>query len=317
MSEIRVTVQLPGIGEFLKKHFPVTLVPIEQFREADYFVGDTCTYHIDAFKGVRVLCTAENHHVDLNRFDYCLTHDYVENDRCHRLPYWHYVTLDNSADREYLMGNRPKVTPEQLVETQPEFCSFVCRNPKGKERNALVRALMKVRRVNCAGPFMNNTGSLLPYGEKQNYQRRHCFSMAYENESYPGYQTEKIIDAFVSGSIPIYWGNTLVAKEFNPASFVNAHDFRRREDLVDYLVKLADDPVRRAEMINCNILQDSDVFTKCDKELVDFFSRIFERGPGAIQRTPFQRFMGVLQQFYGHGLFRTIRYTSRRLRGKW
>ena len=132
MSEIRVTVQLPAIEEFLKKHFPVTLVPIEQFREADYFVGDTCTYHIDAFKGVRVLYTAENHHVDLNRFDYCLTHDYVENDRCHRLPYWQVVTLDNSADREYLLGNRPKVTPEQLVETQPEFTHLYAATPRAR-----------------------------------------------------------------------------------------------------------------------------------------------------------------------------------------
>ncbi len=317
MNEIRVTVQLKSIEVFLKNHFPVTIVPLEQFQEADYFIGDTCTNHIDHFKGVRVLCTAENHHVDLNRFDYCLTHDYVENDRCHRMPYWYVSVLHHPGYRDYLLGNRPKLTPEQLVETQPEFCSFVCRNPKGKERNALVRDLMKVRRVNCAGPFMNNTGSILPYGEKHNYQRRHCFSMAYENESSPGYQTEKIIDAFVSGSIPIYWGNPLVTKEFNPASFVNAHDFRRRSDLVKHLVQLADDPVRRADMINCDILQDADVFAKGDKALVDFFSRIFERGPGAIQRTPFQRFMGVAQQFYGHGLFRTIRYASRRLRGKW
>ena len=50
--------------------------------------------------------------------------------------------------------------------------------------------------------------------------------------------------------------------------------------------------------------------------MFDFFARIFERGPGAIRRTRKQRIFGELQKYYGHGLFRTIRYASRKLRGK-
>ncbi len=320
MNEITVSFasRNPRMQAFLEERFAVKIVPKEEYREADYLIGDTFDDSLFHFDGVRILYTGENHKIDLNTFDYCLTHEYREDTRCHRFPYWLCYLLGKDDLRKYLMGDRPLVTPEQLQEEQTEFCAFICKNGKGKLRNALVRNLNKVRKVNCAGPFMNNVGFLLPRvpEAKLEYQRKHCFSMAYENECGPGYQTEKIIDAFVSGSIPIYWGNKDVAKEFNPAAFVHARDFRNQGELIDYLIKLADDPVRRAEMINARILQDQDVFTKCDNELEAFFAGIFERGPGAIQRTRVQRFLGTMQQFYGHGLFRTIRHISRKARGK-
>ncbi len=318
VNEIHITISDSGLKSFLQKRFPIVEVPLESFQEADFFIGDTFSTHIDRFKGVRVLYTGENHPIDLNRFDYCLTHEFVENDRCHRFPYWQNVLMWQPELRAYLKGERPKVTPEELRERQTEFCAFVCRNAKGKERNAFVRALSKVRKVNCGGPFMNNIGYVLPrpYEVKREFQSRHCFSMAYENEAAAGYQTEKIIDAFVSGSIPLYWGNPEVTREFNPASFVHARDFRSRKEMIEYLLELADDPVRRAEMINADILQDSEVFEKADRALEEFFARIFERGARVIQRTRLQRFLGVAQNYYGHGLFRTLRYVSRRIRGK-
>ena len=318
MSDIIVSTPVEEIKLFLEKNFPVTVLPLSQYKEADYLIADTFGDSLYRFDGVRVLYTGENHPIDLNSFDYCLTHEYREDDRCHRLPYWHIHMQKFAELRGYLLGERPMVTPEELEKKQTEFCAFICKNPKGKERNSLVRNLNAVRKVNCAGPFMNNVGFTLPrdYRSKHEYQNKHCFSIAYENECGPGYQTEKIIDAFVSGSIPIYWGNKDVAKEFNPAAFVHARDFRTEKELIKYLLELADDPVRRAEMINSRILQDNEVFEKSDKQLFDFFARIFERGPGAIQRTRKQRIMGELQKYYGHGLFRTIRYASRRLRGK-
>ena len=318
MNEIRVTLQDRTLLGFLQKRFPIVVVPWENFQEADFLIGDTFSTHIDRFKGVKVLVTGENHPVDLNRFDYCLTHEFREDDRCHRFPYWQNILMNQPKLRAYLKGERPMVTPDELREKQTEFCAFVCRNHKGKERNAFVKALSKVRRVNCGGPFMNNIGYVLPrpYEVKQEFQRKHCFSVAYENEAAPGYQTEKIIDAFVSGSIPLYWGNPEVAREFNPAAFVHARDFRSRKEMIAYLLELADDPVRRAEMINSPILQDPEAFEKSDIALEEFFARIFERGPGAIRRTRMQRLLGVAQNYYGHGFFRTIRYVSRRIRGK-
>ena len=316
-NEIHIT-DYSTLRGFLREHFPVVDIPLEEHEKADYILGDTFTPIIEHFKGVRILQTGENHPVDLNRFDYCLTHDLRETDRCHRFPYWQVHCTQHKEYRERLINPNP-ITAEELVAQKRDFCAFVCRNPKGKERNALVNALMKHRKVSCGGPFMNNIGYILPrpYEVKQEFQNKHYFSMAYENESAVGYQTEKIVDAFLSHSIPIYWGNPRVAEEFNPASFVNANDFRSRKALVSHILELAESPADMATMLSQPILQDTEVFRKSDQALIDFFARIFERGPGAIQRTKMQQVLGVASRYYGHGLFRTIRYNIRRMKGEY
>lgn len=312
-NEIHIT-DYSLLGPFLRQHFPIVNIPLNESEKADYILGDTFTPVIEHFKGVRILQTGENHAIDLNRFDYCLTHEFREDDRCHRYPYWLISCLGNPERRKRLLEPR-HVTAEELEAEQRGFCAFVCRNPKGKERNALVRKLNERRKVSCGGPFMNNIGYNVD--DKMEFQRKHYFSMAYENEAAPGYQTEKIVDAFTSNSIPIYWGNKHVGEEFNPKAFINANDFRSQKALVDYIIELSESPKDMAEMLSQPILQDPGVFEKSDKELLDFFTRIFERGPGAIQRTPMQQFLGVASRYYGHGLFRTIRYTFRKAKGKY
>lgn len=317
MNEIHLVIY-SELRNFVAQHFPIVEIPLEEHEKADFILGDTFTPIIEHFKGVRILHTGENHPIDLNRFDYCLTHDFREDDRCHRFPYWQLHCLGNQNYRDQLLAPR-HITAEELEAEQRGFCAFVCRNPKGKQRNSLVRNLSARRTVSCGGPFMNNIGYVLPrpYEVKQEFQHKHYFSIAYENESAPGYQTEKIVDAFLSRSIPIYWGSPQVAEEFNPKAFVNANAFKSEKALIDHIMDLADSPRDMAEMLSQPVLQDSAVFEKSDKALLDFLARIFERGPGAIQRTPMQQFLGVASRYYGHGLFRTIRYNLRRIKGKY
>jgi hypothetical protein len=46
-----------------------------------------------------------------------------------------------------------------------------------------------------------------------------------ENSLYPGYYTEKIIDAYGAGCLPVTWTDPNVRVDFNPKAFVNALDF--------------------------------------------------------------------------------------------
>jgi hypothetical protein len=48
-----------------------------------------------------------------------------------------------------------------------------------------------------------------------------AFNVAMENTIAPGYITEKIGNAFKSGSVPIYWGASEINEFFNPQSFIN------------------------------------------------------------------------------------------------
>ncbi len=318
MNEIHL-INCTGLTPFLKEHFPIVDIPLKEEDKADFILSDTFTPHIDYFKGVRILYTGENHPINLNRFDYCLTHEFREDDRCHRFPFWQAHTLIHHPKFKQALLTPRHITADELQSQQRDFCAFVCRNPKGKERNSLVRNLNNLRKVSCGGPFMNNMGYLVPkgYDAKQEFLSKHFFTVAYENESSPGYQTEKIVDAFLANSIPIYWGSRTVEEEFNPKAFVNAHHFRSEKALIGHIMDLLNSPEEMAAMLSQPVLQDPDVFKKAEQGLIDFFARIFERGPGAIQRTRMQRFLGVASRYYGHGLFRTIRYTIRSLKGEY
>ena len=75
-------------------------------------------------------------------------------------------------------------------------------------RGKLIQLTNTIEKVTCAGKFMNTTDELITkYGDdKWVYLRKFRFNICPENASSKGYITEKILDAFVGGCIPIYWG---------------------------------------------------------------------------------------------------------------
>ena len=58
---------------------------------------------------------------------------------------------------------------------------------------------------------------------KIEYARKYRFQLCPENAEFKGYCTEKILHAFASGCIPIYWGDDTVIKDFNEKAFINAN----------------------------------------------------------------------------------------------
>lgn len=50
---------------------------------------------------------------------------------------------------------------------------------------------------------------------KEDGLRDYMFSVAIENIQWPGYHTEKIIDCFMTGTVPIYYGDPMIGKRFN------------------------------------------------------------------------------------------------------
>ena len=49
---------------------------------------------------------------------------------------------------------------------------------------------------------------------------------------------EKIVEAFIAGTIPIYWGNSKIAEEFNKNTFLNLNDFESEEALIDKIIEI-------------------------------------------------------------------------------
>ena len=68
------------------------------------------------------------------------------------------------------------------------------------------------------------------------------FGIAFENSSYPGYTTDKLLDAFEAGTVPIYWGDPLVGHDFHERAFVNCHSHSSDGEMVRRIRQLQSEP---------------------------------------------------------------------------
>ena len=191
----------------------------------------------------KVFYTGENVEPPLGYCDYSFSFDYLDDVRNYRLP--HYLLYDG-----YYELARTKVIEESMVNRK--FCNFVASNGNCNERNSFVQELSKYKKVDSGGRFMNNIGYAVP--DKRKFQSEYKFSVAFENNAYrpqhPGYTTEKIMEPMTVNSIPIYWGNPLINKEFNQKSFVNFYDFNDINKMIEYIIELDKDDNKYLEMLN-------------------------------------------------------------------
>lgn len=195
------------------------------------------------YKCVKIFYTGENIAPPLGYCQYSFSFDYLDDIRNYRLP--HYLLYDG-----YYELARPKVIEESMVNRK--FCNFVASNGNCQERNLFVQQLSKYKNVDSGGRWMNNIGYAVD--DKLKFQSEYKFSIAFENNAYrpqhPGYTTEKIMQPMTVNSIPIYWGNPLIHKEFNTKSFVNYYDFNNFNDMIDYIIELDKDDNKYLEMLN-------------------------------------------------------------------
>lgn len=181
------------------------------------------------FSCVRVFYTGENVRPNFNEADWDFSFDFIPNNHRHfRLPFY---------------GLQPKLTellvPKNLEKFYSEkkyFCAFIFSNPNAKQRNTFFKKLSKIKRVDSGGAVFNNLGYRVL--DKINFLRKYKFTIAFENQEYPGYTTEKIVDTFLACSIPIYWGNPLIHLDFNPKSFLNYYDFGTDEAVIQKILEL-------------------------------------------------------------------------------
>ena len=73
---------------------------------------------------------------------------------------------------------------------------------------------------------MNTLGHRV--ADKRAFLADHRFTIAFENESHSGYTTEKVVEPMLVNSIPIYWGDPLIGRDFDTRSFLSAHDCSSR-----------------------------------------------------------------------------------------
>jgi hypothetical protein len=110
------------------------------------------------------------------------------------------------------------------------------------------------------------------------------FVLAVENTKEQGYITEKIVNAFYSGAIPIYWGCSTINNYFNKNAFINVDDFSSYEECVKYvnnldeatIQKMSSEPIYNPESELVNLLNDEYNSTHTNKTYELYLSKFKE-----------------------------------------
>jgi len=199
---------------------------------------------------VRIFYTGENVPPDWHSTDWAFTFEYSAHPRHFRLPHWPFY-----IDPPRLVQQSPPDT-EAILAAKTRFCGFVVSNPLCNTRNEFFRRLSHYKRVDSGGKLANNIGGRV--ADKQAFLGECRFTIAFENESHPGYTTEKVAEPMLVNSLPIYQGDPLIGNAFATRSILSYHDTppgpglspsAALDLLVDRVIALDRDPALLAETL--------------------------------------------------------------------
>lgn len=245
---------------------------------------------------VRIFVTGENLVPEFNLCDYGIGFDHMAfGDRYFRLPiyFWELYRKDFDAilkDRSSLMGPSPE---------KRDFCGIVASNNLFADsmREDFFNALSQYKQVASGGRAFNNIG--IPDGvpDKTEFLKNYKFSIAFENSSYPGYCTEKLMQAFAAGNVPIYWGDPTAVAQFNENAFINCCGLNI-EQAVNKVKEIDNNDELYLRMLSEKPLVDESLREKSFEEFKEFLYHIFDQSPEEAKRIPAQGKMAVYNDAY-------------------
>ncbi len=237
----------------------------------DYIVYSTFGYeHLRYKDSVRIFFSGENQTPDFNICDYAIGFHFITfEDRYLRLPLYYLYDKDlKKASSKHLFSK------EDFLKKK-NFCNFIYSNSNADPKRELFFNLLNLyKKVDSGGGYLNNIGYRIE--SKFDFQLESKFTIAFENSSTPGYTTEKILQAFSAKTIPIYWGNPNISREFNTDSFINCHDFDSFEDVIQRIKEIDEDDELYLKILNSPIaLEVKDLEDYYTVKIEDFIMPIF------------------------------------------
>lgn len=240
-------------------------------------------YEFMDYDCIRIFYAGEEIVPDFNLFDYAIGFDDITfGDRYFRYPlcffgnntFWKWDEISKEQARE-------------LLKKKDIFCNFIYNEDSiGGYRKELFEGLNKYKRVDSYGRYLNNVnGNGVSYSQKHEILRRSKFTIAVEGCDYTGVATEKITQPFEDHSIPIYFGNKAITKDFNEKAMVNCHALPNIESVVERIIELDQNDDLYLEMLSSHPI----IYDNYSKELFSRFERflfnIFDQELGLCRRT--------------------------------
>jgi hypothetical protein len=199
----------------------------------------------------KVFFTGERINPDFSKYDFAFSFEYSEDSRNFRFPLY----LWNHSAYESLN----KRVKKDWASEKNKFCNFLYGNGNLSmagvhDRIEFFKKLSDYKKIDSGGSVLNNMGYNI--GDKIQWISDYKFTISFENQYSPGYTTEKILDPFIAGSLPIYSGNPLIDADFNTGSFINVSLFKNYEEAIERIIEIDRNNNLYNDIMNARILPD-------------------------------------------------------------
>jgi len=171
----------------------------------------------------------------------------------------------------YMQGNLllNRIINRPLITKIPEkFCCFIVSNDSCNVRNNMFHFLNKYKKVDSYGKYANNMQFVIPYlywtEEFREIISKYKFIICFENNKQDTYSTEKIVNPYVAGSIPIYWGSSHIHKVFNKNTmlYLENDTIESYQKIINEIIELDNSDEKYIEFINRKPITDMSYFTE-------------------------------------------------------
>ncbi len=226
------------------------------------------------YKCKRIYFTGENTRPNFSACDFAFTFDFNDREDHYRLPlYLLYIDEDNMNNKISEIKSRNELA--ESWSQKKKLCCMVVSNPNAIDRINFFHKLSTYIQVDSGGKVLNNVGGPVP--NKKEFIKEYKFVISFENECHDGYTTEKIIEPMFVDSIPIYWGNKHVGKEFNTKRFLNYHDFETEEALIERLLEIDKNPEIALDILSQPVFNEKiDSPVKIRKDVLEIIDTVIK-----------------------------------------
>ncbi len=218
---------------------------------------------------IKLFLSIENRSPNFDNTDYAIGIHYIDKgDRYFRKPT---ETFQLSAIQTVY-----NVTQVKNIDIKSKkFCAWVVSNGGGSERNKFFDKLSQYKVVDSGGSFRNNVGG--PVEDKLEFLSHYKFSICFENSKTQGYISEKLVDGFEAGTIPIYFGDDTILELLNNKSYIHVRDESEFDEKIELIKKIDNNDTLYNEMLREKIVIDDTRYEREKQKYKDFIYHIIEQ----------------------------------------
>lgn len=202
-------------------------------------------------KAFNIWATFENRRPPINNFDLTFSYDIDDYDKKnYYLPLFYlYMNIGDSSKAIWKHKETPSTCMTQrdlgldFFANKTGFVSSFINNPHPTR----IRAISGLSEIAEVSVFGRSVGNYVE--DKIGMAGKFWFNLCFENDLYPGWVTEKVLEAWLAGAIPLYWGLDSLGL-LNPKAIINLNDFPTMKDFIAYVGFLYKNPQKMIEIIN-------------------------------------------------------------------